>query len=182
MVGRKRGRRDAAMDEGARRWMLRYAHRNLWRVPSWCDLDDLIADGAMCWQIMVRKYPKVRERRHLMGLFTRIFSNHVHKLANKRSVQVEECQVEPDIVANAQACADSEMVHFAYQAPQQVRKLLLAILAQPELTARATRRTPFSRRPTTNEWLCQLAGLDPQECDLRSQLNTYLGRRNSQDM
>jgi hypothetical protein len=82
------------MDEGLRRWIAAYASRNLWRVPSWMTLDDLIQEGFICYTNVLRHenyrgLARVREptkdnRRVFMSLVKKAFTNHIHDLANEK--------------------------------------------------------------------------------------------------
>ncbi len=160
------------MDEGARKWLIKTARKNHWRVMRWYDLEDLISDGLMCWQIVVRRYTRVRERKHIMALFQRTYINHIHRLANKRTRQAMELVTDrlPDEVS----CPDAELLQFACTAPADVRALLFAIIDRPEILARPHRRRLDGRRETTNSWLCALAGLDPDKHNVDSQLRALL--------
>lgn len=162
--------RDENLDAGARNWLVRTAKKNLWRVAAWYDLDELISDGVLCWQIVLSKYPRVSQRKHLMSLFQRTYINHIHQLANKRTAQVPEASLE--IECEELFCEDSELRQFACSAPADVRECLLAIIDHPELLNK--QRLPDGRRMTTNEWLCSFAGIDPSAHDLRSKLKMFL--------
>lgn len=179
------------LDDSARIWMVRYARKNFWRVAAWYDLDDLIQDGYMCWAHICRYYcnserdAPVTEIKHLMSLFKRAFSNHVHQLANKRSagnwfspfcgemVVTEECVDLEDPALVLPTSTDADAISLA-EAPPAVRKLIDEITQHPELVDVQCRRQLAGRRQTTNEWLCSIVGLDPTQFDLRTQLMEHL--------
>jgi hypothetical protein len=178
------------LDEPGRLWLLKTARRNFWRVEGMIDLDDLIGDGALCWQIVVAKYyPKVSARPQLMALFKTTYTNHIHRLANKRSKGPHPFDEIVSIDSDEADCynhvaAPEEMHQYAAQASDiGVRALLHAIIDQPELLKKAHRRWLGGRRESTNDWLCRLAGLDPRlHAKLHSQLLAFLGPLKRQDM
>lgn len=165
------------MDQPAKRWVVRTAHRNAWRVLSWYDLDDLIADGALCWQIVCTKYPKITERRHLMALFQRTYTNHIHKLANKRTRQSVETTT--DDLPDVEMCPesdDTDLRRFAGEQDGATRLLLLTLIDHPELLLRPHRRRLGGRRETTNQFLCSLIKVDPKEFNMAERLHELLAR------
>jgi hypothetical protein len=167
------GRCTPEFDIGARRWLAKTAKKNLWRVATWYGLDDLISDGLVCWQVVLRKYPKVRERRHLMALFQRTYINHLHALANKRSAQAEEvhCEQMPE---QAYVNSDIDMLHLVYSAPETVRKFLIAVIRQPNVLNNPRRHRLHGRPQTLNEFLCAIAKVDPEEHNLDARLQALL--------
>jgi hypothetical protein len=154
----------------ARRWLAKTARKNLWRVAAFYDLDDLISEGLLCWQIIICKYPKVDERKHLMALFQRTYINRLHQLAKKRSRQVEEVHCEPPDRSDD----DSEMVRLVYSAPEALRKCLLVILDNPALLQRPQRVRRNGTRETLNEYLCSFVKVDPAKNNLHRQLLALL--------
>jgi len=193
------------IDESARRWMIKYARKNFWRVAAWYELDDLIQDGLMCWWHVRRRYADIAEMRHIMSLFQRTYINHVHQMANKRSAGhwfshacgeeiavTEECVEDVSIAGGGHVDPAADEAILISEAPVDVRKLIVEIVQHPELTGSPCRRrmsgsprrprmisgsagpTRMTRRETTNEWLCRIAGLDPTQFDLRSRLLAHL--------
>jgi hypothetical protein len=73
------------MDMGARRWLVKTAYKNLWRVHSFYDLDDLIQDGHMMYALVVQRYPQAKDPPHIMRLFQITFLNHIHDLSKHQS-------------------------------------------------------------------------------------------------
>ena len=167
------------MEPSVQRWMRKVAHSNYWRVADWYDVADLLQDGWMCWQIVLTRYPKVRDSHHLTRLFQTTYVNYIHKLANRRTATPEQTlAMEQDYARAEQLLIDNhaELMTFLAEAPPPVRHLLRAIDADPALLARPLRRTANGRRESTNSWLCSLIGLNPEAIDLATMLNGYLGR------
>jgi hypothetical protein len=160
------------MDSSARIWLAKTARANLWRIYHWYDLDELIADGVLCWQIVVAKYPDVNKRSQQMALFKTTFTNHMHRLANSRSKQAIDISTDK---LPEQENEEEDLRGFTTSAPAAVRALLLAIIDHPELLKYPPRRWLGGRRETTNQWLCRLIGLDDTQFDLHSQLLNFLG-------
>jgi hypothetical protein len=158
-----------AMDDIARRYLLRTAQRQLWRLAPWYELEELISDGVLCWQVIVAKYQPT-SRAHAMRLFQTSFRNHIYKLALKHSMQVQESYVEflPELVD-----PDAELIMRVYQAPQPLRACLLAILARPQLLARPHRRYLDGRREPTNCWLSRITGISFYGVNVTQQLRDF---------
>lgn len=163
------GTRD--LDAGAQRWLAKEARRNLWRVAHWYELEDLIEDGILCWHIVLAKYPQVQARPQLMRLLQTTYRNHIHQLANKRSVQIPEVCVAqlPDTVPDP----DAELMTWVIEAPLPLRNCLLALLAQPEQAARPLRHKLDGQRQTTDSWLKALANVI-SDVDVADQLRELL--------
>jgi len=78
------------MTDLQRRWMVKVAHSQFWRVASWYELDDLLQDGFLCHAKVVSRYPHVYNPAHLGKLFQTTFLNHIHTLATKRRHSISE--------------------------------------------------------------------------------------------
>ena len=164
--------RDACLDTTGRRWLVKFARKSMWRVAHWYELDDLINDGLMCWQIVVRRYPQVHERRHLMALFQRIYINHIHQLANKRTAQLPES---PDPLPDIdRSCPETELLQLISDTPVAVRACLRRIMERPDLLDRPRRHHSNGKHMTTNEFLCSLIGVSPKDFDLHNGLKEAL--------
>lgn len=153
------------MDAGALRWLIKTARQNLWRTGL--DFDDLLQEGAMCWQIILHKYPKVKQRSHLMALFKTTYINRLHKLSYVKTRRGEEVPLEVGVHDPADPASD--LFQFIMETPPMLRQALLTLLARPELP-RSSPTKPGQRRRTTNEWLCEVAGLDPAAHNLHKDL------------
>lgn len=158
-----------AMDNIARKHLAHTAQKQLWRLAPWYELEDLISDGVLCWQVVVVKY-KPTSRAHAMRLFQTAFRNHIYKLALKHSMQVQESYVEflPELID-----PDAELVARVYQASEPLRACLLAILARPQLLARPHRRYIDGRRETTNSWLSRITGISFNGVNVTQQLRDF---------
>lgn len=83
---------EAYLDRGLRRWIVNEAKRQLWRMPNWYTIEDLIQDGHGCAAKVAVAYPKLGakkrpnsdDRRMFMRLLQSTFRNHCHNLAVKR--------------------------------------------------------------------------------------------------
>lgn len=163
-------------DTFARVWIAKTAKKNWWRVMSWYDLDDLIMDGMLCWQIVCTKYPHITERRHLMSLFQRTYTNHIHKLSIKRTIQsIEEATDDVPDMALSPESDDSDLRRLAAEQTGEIHRLLIALIDKPELLMHPHRRHLGGRRESTNEYLCSLIGIDPRVYDLDKELRSLLG-------
>jgi hypothetical protein len=168
------------MDASAARWLGAVARDHYWRVAAWYDLEDLLQDGLLCWQIVVVRYPEATTIQHRMKLFKTTFLNHIHQLANRRSANAPEMAVE-DPLGHHQAVEPRDPDTYDMQqlldaAPPLLRRCLAAILANPKLLARPHRRWIKGRRETTNEWLAGMIGIDPSSVNLHAQLRELLGK------
>jgi hypothetical protein len=157
------------MDPIARRHLLRTAQKQLWRLAPWYELEDLISDGILCWQVVVAKYQPT-SRAHAMRLFQTTYRNHIYKLALKHSMQVPEIHLEilPELVD-----PDAELIARVFQAPEPLRACLMAILARPQLLARPHRRYLDGRRELTNSWLARITGISFNGVNVTQQLRDF---------
>lgn len=155
------------MDDGARYWMVKTAKANYWRVASWYELDDLIQDGMLCWWRIVDRYEtkagRVRARRHLMRLFQRTYTNHIHDLAKARTHYEFEQKISDVLSAPIESEArlwhvvdndGGDLMAFERliaEAPRQLRALIGQLLSDGESpTLQASYRV---RRDGTRETL-----------------------------
>lgn len=101
------------MDEGAAAWLQRTAAKNLWRVPDYYELDDLVSDGMECWVKVTQRYSNVKSAAHLMALFKTTFTNHVHDLARKKMRMpdsINECQLEAGVALSIEAIENEHTI------------------------------------------------------------------------
>lgn len=157
-------------DEGARRWMIKYARKNLWRVNTICDMDDLVQDGWLCYMVCMRRYPNATNMSHLMRLFQVTFINHIHDLSKYQSrmlsfidphAEIEETEKYMDPREAEQG--DSYVIPNS--APWYVHAFL-RLLCSPE-GQRKLRRPYRIRlsgvREETHSRLCRMIGADPEQ-------------------
>lgn len=176
---------DREMDEGAWRWLKSTAYKNYWRVVSWYDLDDLVQDGVYCYYRVVKKYPHVNERRHLMALFQRTYLGHIHDLANSRTrlneLPVSSLVLDPDkdpLDFLEHLCGpvfehSSFMIELS-EMPKPVHAVLL-LYSSDEMLEKL--RRPYRRyetgRETLNSRLCRLSGYNPAWINLVAWVQNY---------
>lgn len=178
------------MDDGARRWMIKTAHKNLWRVSAWCDLDDLIQEGYLAYYHSVRAYPDATDPPNRMALFKRVFLNRLHDMANVKTRDIDEiCAAR--LTAPGDDGAEQVMERFA--APAGIEAGVAALASAPKYVQDAValfatdagvrrlrsayRKVPsgrWLRRETLNERLCRLTGYDPAETDIVGGIKTCL--------
>lgn len=168
------------LDDGARRWLVNTARKNLWRVASWYELDDLIQEGYMCWQRGVTKYPNVKNYSVRMGLFKVIFTNHIHTMSTKRTRQIQElgfCDLDEEQFFNiveTRPCEFAELLRCVSEAAGPVGRLIKQLLHGDAIT-KPHRRWGDLRRELTQEKFCRMLGLPPDAIDLHRMLLDYLG-------
>lgn len=192
------------MDDGAKGWLFKTAHKHYWRVCPFYDLEDLIQDGYLCYQRVYTRYcttqeyrtdkgrlikerrPEelVTERRHLMRLFQTTFLNHIHDLSKRTTTQLDfsisllltDGSDESDLYERYfPPDTDSVFQSTVLHAPEHIRKAL-ALFGSEE--GRAQLREAYKKidgiRETFNERLCRLCGLNPRDINLASELQSYL--------
>lgn len=172
------------MDEGARRWLLKAARKNYWRVSSWYDLDDLIQEGYFAYYYTVRRYPKVKHPPHRMALFKLVFNSVICNLANARTRSISEVQFSALERGTPGGASDEIAAAFidGVAADPSIIEALPALARAPEYVRRAVAlfadgasrkalRAPYKAtrgkpRETLNERICRLVGCDPREVDI----------------
>lgn len=89
---------DPYLDDGMRGFIKNFALKNFWRVPPHYDLDDLVADGYLCYY-KVRRHPNYRaltdkcrpspdDVRQVMAMVRTTFTRHVHTLCKNGRAQI----------------------------------------------------------------------------------------------
>lgn len=96
---------DPYLDAGMRGFIANTARKELWRVPSWYSVDDLVSEGYVCFYKCRQKYvgkvcynrnggkcrflpekaPDAAALRHMMALVSRSFQNRIFDLAKECS-------------------------------------------------------------------------------------------------
>lgn len=115
------------MDQGAKRWMIKYARQKLWCVQDGSyDLDDLIQDGFVTWFRIVERYKNnVDAQKHMMALFQVSFINYINNLAKWRGREKPlACAYDP--IMN-DLLPDPEMATFytlCQNAPDEIKKVI----------------------------------------------------------
>lgn len=156
------------MDQGAYRWLVKYAHKHHWRVATFYELTDLIQDGWLCYMIVRRKYPNAVDPPHIMRLFQVTFINHVNDLSKyqSRMAALIVRSAEMDMVEETMNPRDAEpgdAYFIPKSAPWYVHAFLRLLCSPygPE-RLRAPHRVRMSGvRELSHDKLCRLIGADP---------------------
>ena len=165
-------------------WIVNYARRNVWRVPPWMDLDDLIAEGFLAYAIAMARYgDKVQNRRHFMSLLMIIFTNQITDLANERTAcpeiaisQIggednEEATLFERVVGGAEG--DAELMALLNTAPDEIKKFL-RLLHDPDALEKLNKPLRYrcgGQRDTTRNRIARMTDISPDydvEANLRS--------------
>lgn len=169
------------MDEGARKWMLKYCHRNYWRVEYYMELEDLISEGFRCYASTKARYQDraeefgnipVTEPKHLMALFKRRMACRMTDLSKYRTKISAEIPFDDDPFLNPTGY-DS---HIVSEAPEPLRMILRMITSDNNIERL---REPYrimlnGRKETLNDRLCAMANLDPSQVFIPQMLKNYL--------
>jgi len=191
------------LDQGLERWLFTTARRNLWRVPQWYSVDDLVQDGYASFYKCAKHYgrlarkrkPKKDDRRNFMALVKRTFENHIHDLSTKSTIQRVEKPVSqlhrPEISADdwlerhasvvEESMADITIV--LQQAPREIKQaiaILVGDVVDVKYLRTSKKNTKLVNRETTNEYLCRRLiafghNFDPKKVDMIEQVRHYFG-------
>lgn len=169
------------MDESAKRWLAKKASKNLWKVQPFLEYDDLIQEGFWMFYRVKAKYPKVNKR-HLMSLFYRSYSNHIIYLAQKRTKNAEllACDI-VDVDGNLfdmwdSVCEPNYVDTLIAHAPEPLDKLL-RVIQTDEVIAKLRRPYRYklsTGQETFNDRLCGIIGVNPASINLHKMLKQYL--------
>lgn len=194
---------DPFLDAAMRGWIVNFSKDNFWRVEQWYEFEDLVQDGYMCYakcrqyynHISNLRHPGQSERRQFMRLVQTTFTNHIHKLANRRTRGQELIfsQYMDDEVVGLEAVLpalpeEATMRCLLASAPREIVDLV-ALLAKEGVDAvkfvrsnlrwredgRRLRKYRRRLRETTNEHYCRRLGLDARTVDLLGMLKSHLG-------
>jgi len=201
--------RNAFFDAGMRKFIVCFARENFWRVRGVYDeIDDLVQDGyyiffkcyARYRQITIKGFPSASDRRHFAALVEVAFTNHIHNLAKKRTL---ECAIFafPDLYVRGD---NPDFDRFTAPVPESCTMSALITQAPPELAALfkllasdVIKITPMLRKrvnegrvrlqragpqgwkqilkwETPNEYWCRLLGYDSARVNLEKQLQDFI--------
>lgn len=194
---------DPFLDAAMRGWIFNTARANFWRVSSWYEFDDLVADGYLCYYkcrsrydfLTVKKHPLPEDKRRFMGLVQAAFTNHITDLANRRTVTPElalsSCfeddystdqltellppQQEEATLRVLLASAPKELVDLVKLLAQEGRETVKYVRSRLHRQDNGQLRKGRPLRETTNEYYCRRLGLNSQTTDLISLVRAYLG-------
>lgn len=151
--------REHRLDSIMHGWIVNTAKRNIWRIPNWYDLDDLIGEGFICYAVCNIKYRHVRQTRQFMKLVQTTFRNHITDLANERTLSPEEVSVPPDSPLLVRAeIGDALLLTMLNQLPKELQVLITRLIGGTDLPR--MKRYKNGVRETSNEYLCRLMGVD----------------------
>ena len=154
------------MDNGARLWLFKHAHANLWRVPHWYDLDSLIQDGYMTYYRVVQRYTHVKKRSHMMALFKTCFTNHIHDLS-KQKTRFNETELTEELMTGMSEDSCEGISNLIMSAPRPVQGLIRALMTDKgQKKLRKPYRVGKRGRETTNRRWCRIAGVSSRDIDL----------------
>ena len=166
------------MDEGARRWLYKYANIQYWRVADWIDFDDLIQDGYAAYCETLVRYPQATERAHIMRLFQLVFRSTIEDRVRANTKQVDDARSDLVEIFDGEAILIPDMsgLHaLIIKAPQEIKEALALLLdekSREELTKPFVKQ-PNGRRETLNERWCRLLGKDSNSIDVVTELRMY---------
>ena len=139
------------MDDGAKFWMLKYAKQNLWRVPDWYEIDDLIQDGFLHYQRIAKKYRKVKTPAHIMALFKRTYTNHIHDLSGRRTKAPPTVKLALSGLTRHDDFA--EVLQLIAEAPGDVKRVLTLLVLGAGTYANAGERLGRNRMQYVKTYL-----------------------------
>jgi DNA-directed RNA polymerase specialized sigma24 family protein len=169
-------------------WACKYIGKNLWRYRPDLEFDDLYQEAYLVFQRVADKYLHVSEPRHLMALFKMAVRRQFIDIVKARSIRVrlvsfpdaETDDPEPgdaslygvdSVPDDRDWVAEADFRLRLEELPMEVRRLVRRARREGQLD----RRAPDGRRETTNEFLCRIAGVSPDCCDLREALARLVG-------
>ena len=161
----ERVKRQHRLDSGMRGWLVNTAKKNLWRVPMWYDLDDLIQDGYAVYCNCNSKYPHVTEIKHFMALVQVSYINHIHTLANNRTKAIISLSAYNGPLLASDEPEQATFYLLLRQLPVELQELV-RFLAEGGARDITTRRYEDGTRETTNQLLCRLIGIKPDGVNL----------------
>lgn len=169
----KRPKRKHRLDAGIRGWLVNTAKKNLWRVPPWYDLNDLIQEGYICYSNCNLKYGRDLTPSHFMALVKVSYIHQLHDLANLRTRNAAELMLPLDSPAFSRAVPEeSTFFTLLKQLPGELQELITILLND-------AKDIPMLRegrdRETTNEYLCRLIGVDPEYVNLQTVFREHFG-------
>ncbi len=175
----ERLRRTQRLDRPMTIWIRKYARKNLWRMPHWYDLEDLVQVGYMVYARCNQHYPMSLKQRHFMALVQISYANKIHRISSERTASIVEVALgagtEFDEGLELLLEGQPEEATFATmvsQLPSEIMGMFLTILND----ARNIPMLVFTngKRETTKEYLARICGL-PEGTDVEGLFRSYLG-------
>ncbi len=92
-------RRDPYLDAGMKNFLVHMSRKELWRVASWYEFEDLLQDGYLCYYkcrnsdrykvLTSKNHPAKSDRKWMMSLVRTTFENYIHDLARRYAMVTE---------------------------------------------------------------------------------------------
>lgn len=161
--------------------MIKYARKNLWRVSTLRDIDDLLQDGWLCYMTCMRRYPQANDLPHLMRLFQVTYINHIHDLSKEQSRMLSFTDPnaiidETEKFMDPRDAEQGDAYIIPNSAPWYVHAFLrLLCSAEGPRDLRRPYRVRLSGvREETHSRLCRMIGADPEQTpELPGALENY---------
>lgn len=177
----RRYKRRYKLDRSLIGWIVNTARANYWRVSSWYDLEDLIQDGMECYARCKDRYQYVANQSHFMSLVKKTYINHIHNLAIKKSreldIPVSNFVLNEiytlqalDEIAGPQPETSTFRV-LVGKLPQELKQLLMILIEDARNIPMINR--PDRTRETTNEYLCRLISVNPNQYDIEDMFRRH---------
>jgi len=187
---------DPFLDEGARGYIVNTAKREFWKMAEWYELDDLIADGYLCYyRCRTRYLPRIQkheptlagQKKWLMALVKRAFFNHISTLASKRMAVHERAvsQFPKFEAAGTNAAWDALLpsqpeegtfMTLLASAPAELKQLIQLLVQDGADLLKFDRKRAkhFMVRETTNEFYARVLGVS-EDTDIVGKLKAHFG-------
>jgi DNA-directed RNA polymerase specialized sigma24 family protein len=150
-------------------YTLKYLRLNEWRVRPFLELDDMLHEMYLVFlEASTREF---KDEAHFRGYWKTCLHNSVHRWAGKRTrrLLIESCSLNDiDPVLRASDDGNNRWRHKVATTVGPVRRLLKAVGRR-----RPKRRRLDGTRLTTNQYLCEYAGL-PSDVPLRELFEAWL--------
>lgn len=185
---------DPYLDPGLRGSIVNIARKEFWKVASYYEFDDLVADGYLCYYKCRKNlharlrvaHPTKDQRKEVQAFVTRAFYNHISTLASKRmgvheqpvSALVGETETATQFWDKlVQQPEQASMLALVTNAPAEIKQLVTLLVSDGLDLLKFDRKRVGRRslRETNNEFYCRILGKDPTTTDMVGQLRQYFG-------
>lgn len=164
-------------------WTVNYINRHLWKLqPDWA-FDDVYQEAYIVFMDCVDRYPHVVDPPHFMSLYSRSISNWIIDEATRRTKKRTVFSPQQEVAADGEGVDIFDLVGTsrdesdyllmclsAEMGPEPVKR----VVEHLKINGGAPSRYGSGKRQTTNEWLCGIAGVDPESLDIVSLLKSFL--------
>ena len=166
-------------------YVVNYLKKNYWRVAAHHEYEDLLQEAYFKFLVVKDKYPEVVNPPHFMALFKTAWNNHFINLSKTQTkdITIIESQLMGEIslfeLSDKKGRVndhEGDVTILLKQAPEEIQLLfaalddtdLVKLLRQKSQKIRNGNRR--ARRETTNQALCRILGLNPEDVDIRNML------------